>query len=208
MTTRIALIDEALVLNGSEPLGSEQADGAETHIACFTRASELILTCHPWACCTFTRELNRLTAAPDTKWLYAFETPSDMLGAPRAVYDSATAAVPFTGYELFGDRQLRTNADRIWLRFTKAVAPMFWPGYLREVIVLLMRSELALSVREDRVMRDKLREDAIGTAASAMQGGLLAAARGIDDMAKPSPVIGAGANPVTGVRMAGSWYGE
>lgn len=205
MTTRIALLNECLVLNGSEPLFSETAPGAETHLACFNAATELILTCHPWSCCTFTRELNRLVTAPVAKWRYVFETPSDMLGSSRAVYNSAATQTPFTDFELFGERQLQTNAEQVWLRFTKNVQPVFWPGYLREVIKLLVRSELALSIREDRPMRDKLREDAIGSQSQAMQGGLLAAARGIDDMAKPAPVIADGNNPLVGVRMGSMW---
>lgn len=203
MTTRIALINECLVLNGSNPLVSESAPGADTHIACFNRATELILSAHPWYCNSYIRQLNRNSAPPEAHWRYEFSLPAELIGAPRAFYDRKDCRQPTTQFELFGPRQVRTDHEILWCRGPWNVAPSYWPGYLREVITLLIRSELALSTREDRVLRDKLRQDAIGTPSEAMQGGLLAAARSLDDMAKPSPVIADGNNPLISARYGG-----
>lgn len=204
MTTRIDLINECLVLNGSNPLGSESAPGANTHIACFNRATELVLSCHPWNCNSYIRQLVRRSDPPDPPhWKYAFVLPSELIGAPRAFFDRKDCRRPTTCYELYGTREVRTDHETLWCRGPWNVEPQFWPGYLREVITLLVRSELALSTREDRVLRDKLRQDAIGTPSEVMQGGLLAAARALDDMAKPSPVIADHDNPLIAARSGG-----
>lgn len=204
MATRIGLIDECLVLNGSDPLGDESAPGADTHIACYTSAAELILSVHPWNCNSFLRQLSRKSAAPQPPhWAYAFELPADAIGEPRAFYASKDCARPTRAYELFGEREVRTDHDTLWSRGPWMVPPSAWPGYLREVIKLLIRSELALSTREDRVMRDKLRADAIGDGLSVMQGGLLATARTLNDMAKPSAVLLQAGNPLIDARTGG-----
>lgn len=208
MTTRIKIIDAALVLNGSEPLGSEAAPGADTHIAAYESAKNLILACHPWSFCTFNRELSRYTAAPGIHWKYAFEVPTDRIGAPRAMFDRSDLRVPFTKFELFGTSEVRTDAEQLWCAFTKDVSPAFWPPYVTEVILLLTRAELALATREDRVMRDKLRADAIGDGGLVMQGGLLGVARGQDDMAKPSAGVGVYDNPLIDVRRSGGGWWE
>jgi len=205
MTTRIDLINECLVLNGSNPLVTESAPGAATHIACFNRATELILSCHPWNCNSFVRALDRREVAPDPPhWQYAFELPNELIGAPRAFYDSKDCRRTTTRYQLFGQRDVQSDHPELWCRGPWNVEPAFWPGYLREVIMLLVRSELALSTREDRPLRDKLRQDAIGTPSEAMQGGLLAAARALDDMGKPSTVIADHDNPLIASRY-GDW---
>jgi hypothetical protein len=206
MTTRIDLINQCLVLNGSDPLVSEKAAGAETHIACFDGAAELILSCHPWNCNSFLRALVRKTAAPDPPhWKYAFTLPSELIGAPRAFYASKDCRHPTTQFQLLGEREVQTDHEQLWCRGPWNVAPNFWPGYLREVIKLLVRSDLALSTREDRVLRQALRGDAIGSGQAEMQGGLLAQARAIDDMAKPSPVIAEYDNPLIAARTGGRW---
>lgn len=204
MTSRIAFIDEALVLNGSEPLGSETAPGAETHLAAFKSAKNLILCCHPWSFCTFTRQLVRITQPPELHWKYSYELPPDMIGGARAFFDRSDFRSPFTNLELFGEREVRTDADRLWLSFTKDVPIAVWSAAVREVILLLLRSELALSIREDRSLRNDLRVQAIGTDAQMLQGGLLAAARGINDMGRPSQAAAAAGNPIIDVRRSGA----
>lgn len=200
MTTRITLIDRALVRIGADPLGSESAPGAETHIATYQDVIEDLLTRHPWHFNTQVRQLNRLQAQPDQHWAYAYELPTEMLGSPRAVYDRPECRRPFTDYELFEERQLRTNAEAIWLKFQKATSPVYWPGYFRSLVVLNLMAELALAVREDAVLRDRLRQDCFGPPQMQGHGGKLAEARALNDMASPSPVLSEGENPLIDAR--------
>lgn len=200
MTTRIILIDRALVRIGADPLGSESAPGAETHIAVYQDVTEDLLTRHPWHFNTQVRQLNRLQAAPDQHYPYAYELPAEMLGSPRAVYNRPDWAIPYTRYELFEERQLRTDAEAIWLKFQKATPPAYWPGYFRSLVVLNLMAELALSVREDRVLRNNLLDDCFGPSQMQGQGGKLGEARALNDMASPSPVLSEGENPLIDVR--------
>lgn len=200
MTTRIQLIDRALLRIGADPLGDESAPGAETHIATYQDVVEDLLTRHTWHFNTQVRQLNRLQAQPDQHWAYAYELPAEMLGSPRAVYNRPDWARPFTDYELFEDRQLRTNAEAIWLKFQKATPPVYWPGYFRSLVVLVLMAEFALAVREDRVLRSTLLEEAFGPPQMQGHGGKLAEARALNDMASPSPVLSEGESPLIDVR--------
>lgn len=210
MTTRIDLINECLVLNGMNPIVTESAPGAETHIACFMGAARLILSCHPWNCNSFIRQLNRKSDPPPAHWKFAFVLPTELIGEPRALYPSKDCRAPTLVFEYVGDatnpiREVRCDHETLWCRGPWLAPPSVWPGYLTEVIKLLVRSELALSTREDRILRAELRENAIGSGLSEMQGGLLATARTLNDMAKASPVIADHDNPLIAARSAGSW---
>ncbi len=61
-------------------------------------------------------------------------------------------------------------------------------------------SELALTIREDRPLRDKLRQDAFGSPSEGGVGGALGTALANDNQALPSTVVGGGINPLIDVR--------
>jgi hypothetical protein len=198
--TRIDMIDASLMRIGAEPLQSEAAAGADTHIAIFDSVSGYCLSANPFSWNTVTRKLVRLTAAPLRYWKYAFEKPSDMLGAPRAFYDNATCRVQFTEVEL-NDGVIQTNVTDLWMKMDKRSPVDQWPGYFVELIQVALMSQFALSVREDRALMVTLDQAAFGTPSENRQGGLMGVAMGIDAQGKPSPVVAMGRNPLTSARL-------
>jgi len=185
--TRIDLIDAALMRMGAEPLQSEAAPGAELHIAIFLSITGFCLSANPWSWNTVTRRLSRLSAPPERHWPYQYTLPPDMLGTPRAVYADASG-IPTTRFEL-NNGVLEAEAPDIWLKHDKRSEPDVWPGYFTELIQVALMAEFALSVREDRGLRDLLTEQAFGTPREMRQGGLMGVAMGIDAQSKPSKVL-------------------
>lgn len=199
MLTRIDLIDAALVRIGDEPLQSEAAPGAETHLAIFDSVTGYCLSANPWSWNTVTRQLPRLADAPPRYWKYQFEKPADMLGAPRAFYQNGECRTPFTDVEL-NDGTVQANVGALWLKHDKRSAPDAWPGYFVELIQVALMSQFALSVREDKALMQTLDQQAFGTPSEMRQGGLMGIAMGIDAQGKPSPVVGLGRNALLAAR--------
>lgn len=199
MPTRLELIDDALARMGEEPLGDEAAPGAETHLAVYRGVTEHVLAVNPWSFNTVTRQLARLSDPPLRYYTYQFELPSDMLGAPRAVYDRADCKTPFTDWEIIGEK-ICTNAEALWLKMDKQPDPARWPGYFSELIRRIIMSEFALSIREDAVLRERLRTECFGTASEMGTGGLMGQAMTLDSQGKPSPRVQMGADPFTSAR--------
>jgi hypothetical protein len=66
--------------------------------------------------------------------------------------------------------------------------------------VTVLKAELVMAVREDRVAANELRQLAFGTPSVIGEGGLIAEAKKIDAQSKPAPVLRVGVNPLLTVR--------
>ncbi len=200
-TTRIDLIDSALMRIGSQPMQSEAAPNAAQLLSIYDSITGYCLSANPWSWNTVTRQLPRLSAPPLRYWRYQFEKPADMLGTPRAVYASSDCRVPFTGFEL-NNGVVEANVENIWLKHDRRSQPVDWAGYFQELIQVALMAEFALSVREDKTLREALHQQAFGTPSEMRQGGLMGVAMGIDAQAKPSPVLNiGGSNPLLDARF-------
>jgi len=209
MTTRLAMIDEALVSIGALPLMSETAPGAESRIKEYETTKDAILSGYPWTFSTPTRRLSRLTLEPVVGWRYAYAKPVEMIGAPRAAYNQAEMRTPFFDWELtviiadgVKTPVLATDAESVWLTFTSSIDPQWWPGYVKQVIIEALKAQYALSVREDGVLSDRLKGAVYGSTSQPGEVGLLGAARNLDASAKPSSVLSQvmTGNPLINVR--------
>jgi hypothetical protein len=199
MLTRLDLIKRAQMRIGDEPLTSETAPGADTYISIFDSVRDNLLSLYPWTWSTVTRRLTRLAAKPAQHWQHYFQLPSDMIGAPRAVFASDEQRTPFTVYELTENR-LAADVETIWMRYTKRADIGLWPGYFVELNDTVLRSEFSLSIAEDRGKYQALREIAFGSESMVGQGGLFHLATSLDAQSKPSPIIAEGSNPLIAAR--------
>lgn len=202
MTTRIQLIDDARTAIGAGPLQSETAPGADSAIRIYERVIKHLLSCYPWSFGKRKRQLVRLADAPAQHWKYRFAKPSDMAGAPRAIYDDGSErATPISEFELLEDA-IHANAPALWALYTLKPDPSQWPGNFTEVAVLALAAEYALSVREDSALRDKLRRDVYGAPEQQGEGGLLAQAKAADTQAQPAPRVMRAYNPLIDIRRS------
>lgn len=199
MTTRIEIINRALERIGEDPLVSDAGPGAGPYLAVYQSMLEMFAA-QPWSFGMTTRRLPRLSAKPQQHWQYAFNLPADMAASLRAVYPSADGRTPTTAYDIEADGRLLTDHPEIWVKVRAITNPARWPGDFREAFTLGLMSEYALTIREDRPLRDKLRQDAFGSPSDGGVGGMLGAALANDNQALPSAVVGGGVNPLVDVR--------
>lgn len=199
MPTRLEIIQRAQARIGDEPIVSETAPGAPTLVAIYDDVRDDLLSRYPWKFARVIRRLTRLSAVPEAHWSYYYQLPSDMLGAPRAVYDSASEATPCTRFEITENR-LATDAAEIWLEFGKRPEIVLWPGYFLSIVTKGTMREFALTIREDSGLWRALGEELYGSAAMMGEGGLFGQAKNLDAQSGPSPVIAEGASPLTDVR--------
>lgn len=199
MTNRTDIINRSLVRIGAAPLQSDAVGSASAYVLTYEQVIDALLSLYPWSFARGLARLNRLAAPPGAHWAYAFDLPTAMLGSPRAAFDDATRRVPLMDYEL-QDRLLLTDAPDVWLLFTKRADPGIWPAHFRELAVLLLAAEYALAVREDAVLRERLRADAMGPPQMMGEGGLMARVKSLDSQAQPSPQAAVGNNPLIDAR--------
>jgi hypothetical protein len=202
LVDRITIINRALLRIGSDPLQGENMPGAETHVAVYDSVVDDICSCYPWSFATPTVQLARETDPPAQFWKYAHKLPADLIGPPRAVYERSDRAVPLKDFAISGDLIL-SNAPDIRVKYVVTPLPALWPGYFRELIVLAVAAELALAVREDRMLRNQLREDVYGPPAHMGESGKLGVAKNTDAMGHPGESMDGddGANPLIDVRF-------
>lgn len=201
MTTRVEMLNRALLRLGADPIVSDADPAAAVHLAVYDSVAEQ-LAAKPWTFLKQTRRLARLIAAPVANWPYAYQLPADRDGPPRALYADQTMKRAYLNFDIQGDT-VRTDAEQLWCQWTSVANPARWPGDFREGFTLLLMSELALSIREDRVLRDKLRVDAVGTPGEGGWGGMIGQALHNDNAAEPDVAIGGGLNPLIDGRWGG-----
>lgn len=198
MTDRITVLNECLMRIGAEPLVTEADPGAPAHLAVYDAVLRHAAS-KPFSFFKVTRRLARLSATPDL-WPYAFALPSDRLGPPRAVFPTSGSRQPTTDYDLIGDQLLTTHPE-VWATLLVVSNVARWPGDFREYFNTHLMAELALSVREDRALHDRLYQKAFGTPSERGMGGLFGAALDMDSQGIPSTPAGGGVNPLVDVRF-------
>lgn len=198
MTDRITMLNRALLRIGAEPLVTEADAGAPAHLAVYDSVLER-MAAHPWSFFKQTRQLVRDSTAASSLWVYSYALPSDRMAPPRAVYASSASRQSTTAYDLIGDK-LCTDHETIWITYLALQSYERWPGDFREAFTTALMAELALSIREDRALHDRLYVKAFGTPAQGGMGGLFAAALDNDSQGIPSTPIGGGVNPLIDVR--------
>lgn len=200
---RITLTNRALLRIGANPLIDETDPGAPVHLAVHDSVLERIFS-YPFSFAKTTRRLVRKATAPSPEhWAYAYQLPAgDRVGPPLAVYADAEHRRANTDYDIIGD-ELLTNAEQVWIVFARAVGWERWPGDVRETFVVALMAELALSIREDRALHDRLYQKAFGSPNQMGQGGLFGQAIERDAQATPSDIVGNGDSPLLDVRSGG-----
>ena len=199
MTTDVDVLNGCLMRIGAQPVESRDDPDAVAAWACYDAALLEILGGYPWTFARRTRQLVQVAVSAELQWPFAYQVPADLHGAPRALYASGSDTTPWSRWERAGDLVL-TDLDQAWMRYTRRTAPDEWPPLVQACIRIAVMAELALSIREDRVMRDALRVELAGTPGEGQMGGKLGRAFAQDAMSEPPPTIGMGSNPLIDVR--------
>jgi len=182
----LEIINEALLEIGAAPLQAETATATHPRVLEFGATLEDLLSRREWSfSATTLRPLARVEGVDATPWRYAYQLPADRVGPPLLLYESLPNGVlrDFS-YDADGTRVL-TNAESVYARIRTMPPVNAWPGHFRRLMVLTLASRYALSVREDRALREQLRQEAFGTPGLEGAGGQFAISAGLDSQARP-----------------------
>jgi hypothetical protein len=162
-----------------------------------------LLSKYPWHFTKAYQALSQLTPAPIRGWQFAYQLPSDRIGPPRAYYDSSTDSRPLNRFEIADDTIL-TDATQVWAFYQRLVPASYWPGYVRELIIVAAAAEYAAQIRENWDLRKQLRREVYGDEQYQGEGGQFKIATDLDAQSIPATQIDGGRNPLISVRWLGS----
>lgn len=204
----IDIVNRALSRIGALPISSLETPGAAGRIPAnvYNSVRDDILSKYPWQFTLRFAELSRKGAAAN-QWTGEFHLPPDRLALPRAYYETAADERPVKRFQLF-QTTVCTLTDTLFADYQVLPEAAHMPPYFVELLVLATAAELALSIREDRTLRDKLRTDAYGSELYQGEGGQFAVAATLDAQSGASPQIDAGHDPVSDARYTLSDRGE
>lgn len=134
-----------------------------------------LLGSYPWRFAMHQAQLTRLANDPVTNYNYAHALPLPRDGTPRRFYQDVHGS-PLGDFAVFGD-QVHTNCALVFCDYVKAGG---LTGPFRDLLVRALSADLALSLCDDRGMRDRYHADAYGTAREGGRGGLFKTAIGGD----------------------------
>ena len=98
-------------------------------------------------------------------------------------------------YQLEGDR-VWTDCSELWAEYPVIPPVTHWPGYFKEVMIKACMLEFALSIREDRQLRNQLYTELYGDPRKPGELGYFSIATDMDSQAQPSFPADGGRNPV------------
>ena len=196
---RVKIINAALARIGARPIETDDDPFALPHVEIYESVIGRVFS-YPWSFAKTTRRLIARADRPDPPhWEVWYDLPPDRSGPPRAVYADPEFRRPVTDFDL-ADSRLLTHEPSVWLAFNRLTSWERWPGDVRELVVTAMMAEMALSIREDRPLHDRIYQKAFGTPQQGGMGGLLASALENDSQATPSTTVGGGENPLIDCR--------
>lgn len=134
-------------------------------------------------------QLARLSAAPTNEWKYAFQLPTDRIGAPFAIFNSSSVGVaPMKRFEVFGD-QVYSSDPVLYIDYPFKPAEQDFPKYFVEFVVLAIASQLAIPITDQNSKAEFFHQLAYGMPSENNAGGQLARARFADAAQQPPQVI-------------------
>ena len=189
--TDTEICTRALVRLGSGGIDS-LTDGSDKAVACnaiYTSILENELGSFPWRFGMKKQQLNRLVDTPVNEWRYAYQLPTDRIGAPWAVFASnGIGASPIKQFEIFSDK-LYTDHQLIYCDYPYKVTENMFPAYFTEFFVLALAAALAIPITDQANLASHYEEKAYGRPHENGLGGQLARARNADQAQQPPQMM-------------------
>lgn len=139
-----------------------------------------------------------LDVTPLKKWDKAFRLPADMIAGPFAVFGDGRE-IGTHAYEIFGDH-LYCDFSVVIVNYRRRKPEANWPPYFTRLVVTAFASQMAIPVRENLVLSEKLDIEAFGLPQEGRRGGLMGRAMTLDAQSKPIKSIFANGDPLTSTR--------
>lgn len=173
MTTQtakeIAIVNDALALLGHSTIHDFEGKTPASNICARLYALVLgqLISDYPWRFAMRQAQLTRITAAPVHKWKYAYQLPTDRDGTPRRFYRDLHGT-PIADSEIYSDNVM-TDEETVYCDYIKQGG---LTGAFRNLLVRALAADLAISLMDDRGLRDRFHQDAYGPPSGGGKGGL------------------------------------
>jgi hypothetical protein len=144
MSSKIDLINSALVLIGDKPLNSltEDRRAAVVALALYDDVFEGELNKHRWGFARKIEPLNQLAQEPPLpEFRYAYQLPTDLLVAVRLIPNEYK-------YKRYG-YQIYSNQPQVSLDYIRKVSEAELPSYFVRLLTYALARDFATSIRDE-----------------------------------------------------------
>ena len=189
--TKLSIVSDALIMLGASPLSSfaDGTDEAQVGDRLYDDVRDTILMQYPFSWTLKKVQLARLVDAPINEWKYNYQFPGDMLGNPRAVFNTnAVGANPVRDFEIYSGG-LFTNLEEVYIDYQFRPEPAIFPPYFVRLLKTALAAEFAEPITDQITKADYYHNKAYGSPAENMRGGLMRVAINIDGASQPSQNI-------------------
>jgi len=205
--TAVEICANALVRLGAQPIQSF-TDGTDVATFCntiYTQKKKYVLSSYPWRFSMKFIQLSRNTTAPAIKWTYQYTLPADRVqgGFPEVYTSSSVGARPIRAHEIVGNK-LMTNESAIYVKYQYNVDESLWAEYFTELMINIMKVELAYLVTNNTQLYQELKLEVYGTPSEGGFGGLVNITRFLDSRDNPNTYITDFS--LTNARVCGTGY--
>ncbi|CAB5238758.1 hypothetical protein UFOVP375_40 [uncultured Caudovirales phage] len=180
--TKLSICSDAMIMLGASPISSfaEETDASQTADRLYDNIRDTLLQQYEWSWALKKVQLAQLSSTPANEWKYAYALPGDMLGVPRAVFDSSAVGMrPVREWELYGT-SVFTNYESVWIDYQYTVPEGLMPSYFVRVLKTALASAFSIPVADSSGKADFFHAMAYGPPGENMRGGLMRVAMNID----------------------------
>lgn len=190
--TSVQICANALVRLGATPITSFD-DGTDVATFCqtiYNQKKKFILSSYPWQFSFKFAQLSRQTATPSMQWEYQYTLPADriMTGFPAVYTDDDVGARPIREFAIVGN-VLMSDEPTLYVKYQYDVDESLWPEYFTELMINIMKVELAYLVTDNTQLYQELKLEVYGTPTEGGFGGLVNMTRNLDSRDNPTTYI-------------------
>lgn len=189
--TKLSICSDALIMLGAAPLSSfaDGTDEAQIADRLYDDLLNTLLMQYPYSWSIKKVQLSRLVDDPINEWKYKYQLPGDILGNPKAVFESsAIGAPPLNNFEIYS-AGLYTNYEQVWIDYQFSPQPSAFPPYFVRLLRTALAAEFAEPITDQITKADYFFKMAYGSPSENMRGGLTRVAMNIDGVDRPQQSI-------------------
>jgi hypothetical protein len=189
--TKLSICSDALIMLGANPLSSFTVgtDDAQVADRLYDDVRDTLLMQYPYSWSIKKVKLARLVQTPINEWKYIYQLPGNLLGNPKAVFNTdAVGAQSRRDFEIYGDG-LNTNYEDVWIDYQYRPEPFEFPPYFVRLLKTALAAEFAEPVTDQITKADYFHQRAYGAPSENMRGGLVRVAINIDGADRPAQQI-------------------
>jgi hypothetical protein len=189
--TALSICSDALLMLGAKGISSftEGTDESSVSDRLYPNIRDQALMMYPWSFAIQKTQLAQLVTTPVSEYAYEYQLPSDRLGSPRAVYDTAAQNVrPRTDYRIMGGKLL-TNSEIVYIDYQYSVPETEMPIWFVQLLKYLMSWHLAIPITDQVDKAGYWQTIAVGTPGDNGRGGFMRSCMNMDGMNQPNNSI-------------------